>query len=107
MKVNGLMEKDKVSVSKYGLMDPNMLDSGKTIKPMVKELFTMLMVTFMKENGLTIRLAVKEPIPMKMVPNMLDNGKMINKMDTAWNSGLMDKSTKESIRMEQKLEKVF
>lgn len=82
MRVNGSMEKDKVSVFKSGLMDPNMLDSGKTIKPMAKELFTMLMETSMKANGLTIRLAVKEPIPMKMVPNMLDNGKMISKMVT-------------------------
>ena len=51
MKDNGLMEKDKVSVFKSGLMDLNMSDNGKTIKPMDKVLFTMLMVTFMKENG--------------------------------------------------------
>jgi hypothetical protein len=49
----------------------------------------------------------REHIHMKMEQNMSESGKMINKMGTVFSSGLMDKFTKENIRMEQKLEREF
>lgn len=42
-----------------------------------------------------------------MEPNMLENGKMISKMVWEYNNGLMARSTKDSIKMAQKLERVF
>lgn len=80
IKVNGFKEKDKVKVFKYGLMEVNMSDNGKTIKLTVKVLCIMQTVIFMKVNGLMIKHVDKELIHIKMEPNMLDNGKMINKM---------------------------
>lgn len=70
IKDNGLMEKDKDLVFKYGLMDQNMLVNGKITKPMVKEHSIMQMETFIKENGLMIKHVVKELILIKMVLNM-------------------------------------
>jgi len=51
IKDNGLMEKDKDLVFKYGLMDQNMLVNGKITKPMVKEHSIMQMETFIKGMG--------------------------------------------------------
>lgn len=107
MKVNGLMEKEKDSVFRSGLMDQDMSANGKTIKPMAKELSIMLMGMFIKENGLMTKPVVKEPILMKMVQNMLVNGRMTSKMVMVLSNGLMDKFTKVNIKMEQKLERVF
>lgn len=107
MKVSGCKENDKDLVSKYGLMAPNMLDNGNIIKPMDKGLYIMLMEIFIKVNGLMIRLVDREHIHIKMVPNMLVSGKTINKMVMVSNSGLMDKSMKDNIRMALKLVKEF
>lgn len=107
MKDNGLMEKEKDLVFKSGLMDLNMLESGKTIKPMDKEPCTMLMVMFTRVNGSMIKPVGKELTHMKMVPNMSVNGKMINKMVMVLSNGLMDKFTRENTKMEPKLEKEF
>ncbi len=51
MKVNGLKEKDKVMVIKYGQMEVNISESGKIIKRMDKVHYIMLMVTYIKVNG--------------------------------------------------------
>lgn len=101
-KENGLMEKERDSESKSGLMAQNMLGNGETTKPMARVHSFTLMAMFMKENGSMTKLVAKEPIHMKMVPNMLDNGKTINRTATVLNNGSMDKFTKESTRMEQK-----
>jgi hypothetical protein len=50
-KVNGWMEDDKVSVSKFGLIVLSTKVNGKTTKPMDKESFIMLMATYTKVNG--------------------------------------------------------
>lgn len=105
MKDNGKMVKEKVLVSRFGLMDQNMLVNGRITKPMVRELSITPMVIFMKVNGSMIRLVAKEPIHIKTELNMSDNGKTINKMVMEFNNGSMDKFTKDNIRMEQKLEK--
>jgi hypothetical protein len=49
---------------------------------------------------------VRELIPIKMELNMLENGRMISNMDMEFSSGSMDKFTRDSIKMEQKQEKV-
>jgi hypothetical protein len=51
IKDNGLMEKDKDLVFKYGLMGQNMLANGNRTKPTVKEHFITQMEMFIKENG--------------------------------------------------------
>jgi hypothetical protein len=51
MKDNGSMDKDKAMDNKYGLMDQDMLDLGKTIKQMEKVFFIIPMVIYMKDNG--------------------------------------------------------
>jgi len=52
-RVNGKELKDMVMVS-------NMKDSGRTIKPVVKESFGMLTEMFLKANGKMTRLTVME-----------------------------------------------
>ena len=37
--------------NRFGKMDQSMMDSGKEIKLMAKELSFMLMVTYMKDSG--------------------------------------------------------
>jgi len=49
---------------------------------------------------------VRELIPIKMELNMSGNGRMISNMDMEFSSGSMDKFTRDSIKMEQKQEKV-
>jgi hypothetical protein len=51
MRESGNRENVKVSVYKFGLMDPNTWGNGKTIRPMGKEHFITQMVIFMKDNG--------------------------------------------------------
>jgi len=82
MKDNGSMDKDKAMDNKYGLMDQDMLDLGKTIKQMEKV-----------------------SIHMRMVPDMKDNGEMINKMVLEDNSGQTDKFMKDNIKMDASMGK--
>jgi hypothetical protein len=50
-KANGLTEAGMALVFKFGLMAPNTKANGKTIRPMDKENFAILMETSMKVNG--------------------------------------------------------
>lgn len=102
MRANGLMEKDKDSEFKFGLMARNMLDSGKITKPTDREPCTMPMETSTKESGLMTKPVDKEPTHTKMVPNMSENGRTISKTVTEFSNGQTAKSTKESTRMELK-----
>jgi len=74
---------------------------------MAKALFIMQMVMSTKASGSTIKLAVKALTLTKMVQNMWEGGKTISNMGSAFNSGLMDKYTRDNTKMEQKPEKVF
>ena len=92
---------------KFGLMAVNIKGNGNKIKQMEKEYYIIQMEIFTKDNGLMTKQMEKGLIRIQMGLNILVNGKMINNMVLEFNSGLMDKSMKEIIRMEQKQEKEF
>lgn len=55
-KASGKMETDKDLEFKYGQMELNMKDTGKTTRHLEEESFGMLMETYMMENGMKIKL---------------------------------------------------
>ena len=63
-------------VFKFGKMEQNMMETGKMEKPMEREHFFTLMVTFMKVSSEKIEQMDKEPTIIKTVRNTLDPGKM-------------------------------
>lgn len=107
IKVNGFKENVKDSEFKSGQMAVNMQVNGKTIKPMVKEHYIMLMVMSIKVNGRTTKHVVKVPTPTKMGQNTLVNGKTTNKTGMVSNNGLTVKCTKGNIVTEPKPARAF
>jgi phage antirepressor YoqD-like protein len=107
MKENGFSEKEKALVLKFGQIVVSMLVNGRTIKPTEKELFIMQTEIFIRDNGSMIKHVDKELILIKTVQNMSENGKTTNNTDLELSNGLMDKFTRDNIKMEQKLEKEF
>jgi hypothetical protein len=101
------MDKEKEMALKYGLMVPNILESGSVIRPMVKEFCIMQMEMFMRDSGLMIKQADREFIPMETGLSMLVSGKMINRMDLVNRNGQTDKFMKDSIVWVPKTEKVY
>lgn len=87
---------------KFGQMEANIKVNGRKIKRMEKEYCIILMEIFMKDNGQATKPMDKEPIHIQMELNILDNGKMISSMGLEFKNGLMDKSMKGIIKMEQK-----
>lgn len=94
-------------VLKFGQIAVNMLGSGKTTKQTGKGLFIMQTEIFIRDNGSMIKHVDKELILIKTVQNMSENGKTTNNTDLVFSNGLMDKFTRDNIKMEQKLEKEF
>ena len=91
--------------TKYGQTAVSIKDNGNRIKLMEKEYFITQMEIFMRVNGLMIKLMAKGHILTRMEPSILENGRMINNMGLEFRNGLMEKSMKDSIEMEQKREK--
>jgi len=61
---------------------------------------------FLKDNGKMIRHMDMECISMRREENMRGSGKMIVKMDMEYKPGLMEKDTKEIIKMALSMDKV-
>lgn len=80
---------EMVTAHKSGLMDRDMKDTGKLIKPTDKENSFMLMVTFMKANGSKTKLMETEPTLTLTVPITTEIGSTINSTVTEWSHGQM------------------
>jgi hypothetical protein len=85
---------------KSGLMEQSMKELGRIIKLMGRASFGMQMGMSTKVNGKKIRLTATESIFMLTVQSMKDIGRMIYKMDSEWNHGLMAAGMKAGIKKE-------
>ncbi len=92
---------------KSGLMAPNTKANGKTIRPMDKENFAILMETSTKVNGSMTDHVAKAHTYMQMEPNLLVSGRTTSKTGLGLSHGSTVKFTKASTKMAQKLEKAF
>jgi len=97
MKVSGKMAKGKDKDSRFGLMGRDTLDNGEVIKPMEMEFCIILTETYTKESGWMIRQVEREFIVTPMVHGTKAFGLKINSTERVRKSGLMDKTTKDSI----------
>lgn len=86
-KVSGLRESKMGRENKSGLMEANMLGSGKITRLMDMEPYTILMEIFMRANGQMIRPMGRAPIPILMVLSTLESGKTISNMGMEFKSG--------------------
>ena len=94
------MEKNKVKVCRFGVMERCMRVVGKTVRQMAKvDLFT-LMATFTKEVGLMTRQTDMESTSIKTEHGMKETGKMISIMALEKRFGPMEPLTKALMRME-------
>lgn len=84
-------------------MGPGMLANGRIIRQMEKEFCIIPMGMSMMENGSMIRQVGMEPIRILMVPLMLGSGFKISKMELGDRFGLMDKSTRDSIKTDARM----
>lgn len=89
--------------NRYRKMEPSTLESGDTVRLMVKEVCYIQTVTSMKVNGKTTNATDMEPTLMPMALNILENGKKINSMEEVRNSGLTDLNTKVNIKTASKM----
>lgn len=85
---------------KFGLMVPNMRESGVSIRLMAGVNSGTQMETYMKACGKTTRLMVMAFMYMLMAPNMKATGKTIYKMAQAQKAGAMAASMKAATKKE-------
>jgi hypothetical protein len=93
-----------VMVSKCGLMEQGMRDSGYTTRHRVEESFGMLMETLTKESGMMIRPTVLVFTLTPMEQNTKVTGKMIYNMVMERKPGLMDPVMREITTRERSME---
>jgi hypothetical protein len=73
---------------RYGLMELNTKGNGEAIKPMERENFGMLTVTFLRGIGKTIKRTVMVFTVIRMAQNTKETGKTIYKMALGLKNGL-------------------
>lgn len=100
IKVNGKAKRDMDLEYKFGQMELNMKDIGKTIRLMAKESSGMPMEMFLMVNGKMIKHMVTEFIFMLMEQNTKENGKMICNMAKEQKFGQMVLDMMDIIRKE-------
>ena len=81
------------TVFKNGLMALDMKVTGKKVRHVVEEYFTMQMEIYLSENGWTTKRTGLEFISTKTEQVMRDSGKMINSMAKGKSNGKMAAST--------------
>ena len=102
MKANGKTIKEMGKEDNYGKMGLYMRAIGKiTSLTAMVALFTQ-MGTFTLVNGNKIEPTERELTYQAVEPNIMDIGKMISKMETESNLGLIKQFIKDSTKMEKK-----
>jgi len=105
MKANGKTIKEMGKEDNYGKMGLYMKAIGKiTSLTAMVALFTQ-MGTFTLVNGNKIEPTERELTYQAVEPNIMDIGKMISKMETESNLGLIKQFIKDSTKMEKNTEK--
>ena len=98
--VNGIkMGLEKGEELKSGKMAANILVTGKTIKQIVKDDLSMLMVMYMREIGYATKLMEEVFMNTLMVPSILETGKKTDKMVMVLRHGQIMQNTREHMRM--------
>ena len=90
---------------RYGLIIANIKEIGRKTRHADMGPFIIPMAISMKDSGKMTKLMGKALILTPMEPNILENGRMISNTDTELKNGSMERNTKVSMKMEQKLEK--
>jgi len=87
-------------VYKFGKMDRDMMDFGKTARHMVRVVLFTQKATYTRVNGVKTKLTVLEFNKTIKVAVMKENGRTINKMVKELRNGQMVQFTKANIKME-------
>lgn len=87
-------------VFKFGKMDQDMMDFGKTAKHMERVVLFMQKATYTRVNGAKIKLMGMESNKTLKVAVMKETGRTINKMVKELRNGQMVQFTKANIKME-------
>jgi hypothetical protein len=87
-------------VYKFGKMDQDMMDFGRTARHMVRVVLFTQKVTYTRVNGAKTKLTVLEFNKTIKVAAMKETGRTINKMVKELRNGQMVQFTKANIKME-------
>ena len=87
-------------VYKFGKMDQDMMDFGRTARHMVRVVLFTQKVTYTRVNGAKTKLMVLEFNKTIKVAAMKETGRTINKMVKELKNGQMVQFTKANIKME-------
>lgn len=90
--------------NKFGLMEHNILETGKTTGLTVRVNLFMSTEIYMKVNGLMIKQTAMESMYMLTALDMKVHGKTIFNMARVRKAGLMAQSTWEDTKMERSTE---